>query len=81
MIIPILDWKEDELGNRCEFSIMFLSPASIKILIDSLDKQHNALIEILSNDTVDLRLNFKLYNTQLKDVIDLLNMLSEYDKT
>lgn len=81
MINPILDWKEDESGTRYDYSIMFLSQASIKNIIGSLDKQYNSLVEILSDDTEDLHLNFKSYNAQLKDVIDLINILSDYDKT
>jgi len=72
--------KEDDQGIRHSFTLKYLSVPAIKILLGSLEKQYTIVLDILSNEITDVNIDYKTYNDQMIDILDLINTLSQYDK-
>ena len=72
--------KLDELGERHNYTLKHLSVSAIKILLGSLEKQYTIVLDILSNEITDVNIDYKTYNDQMIDILDLINTLSQYDK-
>jgi len=75
-----LHHKLDELGVRHNYTLKHLSVSAIKILLGSLEKQYAIVLDLLSDENRDINFDFNTYNDQMKDILDLINTLSQYDK-